>query len=142
MLQDLDQLANRISRLVSYSERLKTERSELLSRVKLLEQERTTLRDQLSSQQSDYTSMQDVVARHQQNMQRVERAAEEVQESLYAELLQQQEQLALLQKRLQHSEAKTASFEQVALQARDQVENILQRLPGGEPTQSTQEVQD
>ena len=63
MLQDLDQLANRISRLVSYSERLKTERSELLSRVKLLEQERTTLRDQLGSQQAEYANMAEIVTR-------------------------------------------------------------------------------
>src|SRR5690554_1189833 len=96
MLQDLDLLANRISRLVSYSERLKSERSELLSRVKLLEQERTTLRDQLSSQQAEYASMAEVVTRHQIEMQKAKQQAEEAQESLYAELIQQQEELAQL----------------------------------------------
>lgn len=131
MLQDLDLLANRISRLVSYSERLKSERSELLSRVKLLEQERTTLRDQLSSQQAEYASMAEVVTRHQIEMQKAKQQAEEAQESLYAELIQQQEELAQLRQRLQHSEAKASTLEKAALVARDQVAHILDRLPDG-----------
>jgi len=142
MLQDLDQLANRISRLVSYSERLKSERSELLSRVKLLEQERTTLRDQLSSQQSEYTSMAEIVTRHQQDMETARRNAEEAQESLYAELIQQQDELNKLKSRLQQSESKAGVLEQAAIAARDQVAHLLQRLPGGETAQLTDTQQD
>lgn len=135
MLQDLDQLANRISRLASYSDRLKTERSELLARVKLLEQERTTLRDQLSSQQAEYASMAEIVTRHQQEMAMAKQVAEESQEALYAELIQQQEELTLLKKDLQTSHRKAASLEHAAIQARDQVNDILQRLPGGDAAQ-------
>lgn len=131
MLQDLDQLANRISRLVSYSERLKSERSELLSRVKLLEQERTTLRDQLSTQQNEYATMADVVTRHQIEMQSAKQTAEEAQELLYNELIQQQEELAQLRQRLQHSETRAATLEQAATLARDHVSHILDRLPSG-----------
>lgn len=132
MLQDLDQLANRISRLVSYSERLVAERSELLSRVKLLEQERTTLRDQLSTQQNEYASMAEVVTRHQQDIENAKRAAEESQEALYAELIQQQDELSRLKKGLEHSEAKASVLESAASQAREQIDGLLQRLPGGQ----------
>lgn len=142
MLQDLDQLANRISRLVSYSERLKSERSELLSRVKLLEQERTTLRDQLSSQQSEQVSMTALVARHKQDLETQKHSAEQAQESLYAELIQQQEIVASLKKRLTYSESKASVLEQAAQQARDQVGHILQRLPGGNAAQADTDTQD
>lgn len=131
MLQDLDLLANRISRLVSYSERLKSERSELLSRVKLLEQERTTLRDQLSTQQTEYASMAEVVTHHQIEMQKAKQVAEDAQESLYTELIQQQEELAQLRQRLHYSETKAVTLEKAALLARDQVAHILDRLPSG-----------
>lgn len=142
MLQDLDQLANRISRLVSYSERLKTERLELLSRVKLLEQERTTLRDQLSSQQNEYASMAELAKRHQQDMEKATRLNEESQESLYSEMLEQQEQLTNLKEKLKQSDSKASTLEQAALAAREQVENILQRLPGGDATLAAENAQD
>lgn len=142
MLQDLDQLANRISRLVSYSERLKTERLELLSRVKLLEQERTTLRDQLSSQQNEYASMAELAKRHQQDMEKVTRLNEASQESLYSEMLEQQEQLTRLKEKLKQSDSKATTLEQAALAAREQVENILQRLPGGDATLAAKNAQD
>ena len=131
MLQDLDLLANRISRLVSYSERLKSERSELLSRVKLLEQERTTLRDQLSTQHHEYASMAEVVTQHQVEMQTAKQTAEEAQELLYNELIQQQEELAQLRQRLQYSETRAAALEQAATFAREHVGHILDRLPHG-----------
>lgn len=141
MLQDLDLLANRISRLVSYSERLKGERSELLSRVKLLEQERTTLRDQLSTQQSEYTSMAEVVTRHQAEVQMAKQVAEEAQENLYTELIQQQEELAQLRQRLQYSESRAATLETAATLARDQVASILDRLPNGAANPTAQQVE-
>ena len=140
MLQDLDQLANRISRLVSYAERLKAERSELLSRVKLLEQERTTLRDQLSTQQNEYASMAEVVTRHQQDMENAKRVAEEAQEALYAELIQKKSELSGLQKSLERSEAKASVLEQAAYQAREQIEGLLLRLPGGQSSAAQNEV--
>lgn len=143
MLQDLDQLANRISRLVSYSERLKTERSELLSRVKLLEQERTTLRDQFSTQQTEHASMSEIVTRHQQQVEEVKREAEASQESLYADLLQQQDEMTRLNTRLQRAESKAVLLEQAALAARDQVESVLQRLPiSGQAVQHFTHAQD
>ena len=129
MLQELDQLANRISRLVSYSERLKSERAELLARVKLVEQERTTLRDQLSTQQTEYSSMAEIVTRHQHEIETAKRLAEDAQESLYAELIQQQDELQLLRQQLTASQTKADQLEAAALQANALVDNALQRLP-------------
>ena len=143
MLQDLDQLANRISRLVSYSERLKTERSELLSRVKLLEQERTTLRDQFSTQQTEYASMAEIVTRHRQQVEKIKQDAEASQEALYADLLQQQDEITRLNTRLQQATSKASLLEQVALATRDQVESVLQRLPtSGQAVQPSSQAQD
>lgn len=143
MLQDLDQLANRISRLVSYSERLKTERSDLLSRVKLLEQERTTLRDQFSTQQTEYASMAEIVTLHRQQIEEIKQGAEASQEALYADLQQQQDEITRLNARLQQAVSKASLLEQVALVARDQVESVLQRLPtSGQALQHLSKVQD
>ena len=75
--------------------------------------------------------MAEVVTQHQVEMQTAKQTAEEAQELLYNELIQQQEELAQLRQRLQYSETRAAALEQAATFARDHVGHILDRLPNG-----------
>lgn len=132
MLQDLNYLADRISKLASYAEQLKAERAALLSRLKTLEGERDTLRDELEKQQNDYVAVAEVSVRHQAEVEAAKKQAEEIQEALFVELVQHQSETAQLRTQLEHSQKHAQALRSVAEDARRQVASILLRLPGNE----------
>ncbi|MGG4775188.1 hypothetical protein E4695_06750 [Alcaligenaceae bacterium 429] len=130
MLQDLNHLADRLSALAAYATQLKSERSALLSRIKTLEGECASLREQLDKQQADYTSMAEISVRHQADVDAARKQAEQVQEALFVELVQHQDEAQKLRDQLELSLGHNQELRQVAEQARDQVTAVLQRLPG------------
>lgn len=133
MLQDLNNLADRISKLASYTEQLKAERASMLARLKSLESERDTLRDMLEKQQNDYVAVAEVSVRHQAEVEAAKKQAEEVQEALFVELVQHQNETVQLRSQLQRSQEQTQALRSVAEDARNHVASILLRLPGNEP---------
>lgn len=130
MLQDLNHLADRLSALAAYATQLKSERSALLSRIKTLEGECASLREQLDKQQADYASMAEISVRHQADVDAARKQAEQVQEALFVELVQHQDEARKLRDQLELSLGHNQELRQVAEQARDQVTAVLQRLPG------------
>lgn len=130
MLQDLNHLADRLSALAAYADQLKNERSALLSRIKTLEGECESLRGNLERQQTEYASMAEISVRHQADVDAARKQAEQVQEALFVELVQHQDEAQKLKNQLELSLGQNQELRQVAEQARDQVHAVLQRLPG------------
>uniref|UniRef100_UPI003340E90A hypothetical protein n=1 Tax=Castellaniella defragrans TaxID=75697 RepID=UPI003340E90A len=132
MLQDLDSLAERIGKLVQAARQLQTERGALQARVRQLEQECAALKDQQIREQDEFTRMSEHVARHAQELQAVRDETLAARTALEDQVRQQQGQSDAMQARLAHTEADRDKLRQVAQGAQEQIDLILERLPGAE----------
>ncbi len=132
MLQDLDSLAERIGKLVQAARQLQAERGTLQARIRQLEQECNALKDQQVREQDEFTRMSERVARHDHELQSVRDEAQAARASLEDQVRLQQGQSDAMRERLEHAEADRDKLRRVALGAQEQIDLILERLPGAE----------
>lgn len=130
MLEDLDALSRRIRQAVQLTRDLQGERSTLQARIRQLEQECQALKDQQRREYAEFTRMSERVARHDQELHEVQQQARQEHEALQSQLREHQAQVAELQKRLAGAESARDRLGLAASGAQQQIELILERLPG------------
>jgi predicted nucleic acid-binding Zn-ribbon protein len=132
MLQDLDALSQRIQQIVQLAGGLQAERRALQARIRQLEQESQVLKDQYQREQTEFTRMSERIARHDKEIQAARDESLELRSALEAQVREQQARADELEQRLGRAEADRGRLRQAATGARQQIQSILERLPGAE----------
>lgn len=132
MLQDLDALSQRIQQVVQLAGGLQSERRALQARIRQLEQEYQVLKDQHQREQTEFTRMSERIARHDQEIQAARDESLALRTALEAQVREQQSRAEDLRQRLDQVEAERGRLRQAATGARQQIQSILERLPGAE----------
>ncbi|MGS1117256.1 hypothetical protein [Castellaniella sp. UC4442_H9] len=132
MLQDLDALSQRIQQIVQLAGGLQSERRALQARIRQLEQESQVLKDQYQREQTEFTRMSERIARHDKEIQAARDESLELRTALEAQVREQQARADELEQRLGRAEADRGRLRQAATGARQQIQSILERLPGAE----------
>lgn len=132
MLQDLDALSQRIQQIVQLAGGLQSERRALQARIRQLEQESQVLKDQYQREQIEFTRMSERIARHDKEIQAARDESLELRSALEAQVREQQARADELEQRLGRAEADRGRLRQAATGARQQIQSILERLPGAE----------
>jgi len=132
MLQDLDSLAERIGKLVQAARQLQAERGTLQARIRQLEQECNALKDQQVREQDEFTRMSERLARHDRELQSAQEESARAHALLEGQIHDHQAHVESLQKRLSQVESDRDCLRDAASGAQQQIELILERLPGAE----------
>lgn len=132
MLQDLDALSQRIQQVVQLAGGLQSERRALQARIRQLEQEYQVLKDRHEREQAEFTRMSERIAQHEQEIQAARDESLELRTALEAQVREQRSRAEDLQQRLGQVEAERGRLRQAATGARQQIQSILERLPGAE----------
>ncbi|TAN27407.1 MAG: hypothetical protein EPN31_12875 [Castellaniella sp.] len=132
MLQDLDALSQRIQQVVQLAGGLQSERRALQARIRQLEQEYQVLKDRHQREQAEFTRMSERIAQHDQEIQAARDESLGFRTALEAQVREQRSRADDLQQRLGQVEAERGRLRQAATGARQQIQSILERLPGAE----------
>lgn len=132
MLQDLDALSQRIQQVVQLAGGLQSERRALQARIRQLEQEYQVLKDRHEREQAEFTRMSARITQHEQEIQAARDESLELRTALEAQVREQRSRAEDLQQRLGQVEAERGRLRQAATGARQQIQSILERLPGAE----------
>lgn len=132
MLEDLDALSRRIQTVVQLAQNLQSERRALQARIQQLEQECQALKTQQAQEHGEFARMSERMARHDQELQAVRDETAQAHRSLETQLKDHQERSASLQQRLTTTQADYDRLRVVASGAQQQIDLILERLPGAE----------
>src|SRR5690606_25232297 len=132
MLQVLDALSRRIRQVVQLAQSLQCERATLQARVRQLEQECQALKDQQLREGQEFARMSERLARHDQELQNVRDEAGQHRAALESQVRDHQIRTDSLQRRLAQVESERDRLREAASGAQQQIELILERLPGAE----------
>ena len=132
MLQDLDALLQRIQQVARLTQDLQSERTALQARVHQLEQECQALKDQQLREGEEFARMSQRLARHDQELQAAREESGQYRAALESDLRDHQIRTDSLQRRLTQVEAERDNLRDAAVGAQQQIELILERLPGSE----------
>ena len=132
MLQDLDALSQRIRQVVQLARGLQSERTALQDRVRQLEQECQALKDQQLRESEEFSRMSARLAHHDQEIQAAREESGQHRAALVSELRDHQIRSDSLQRRLVQVESERDNLREAATGAQQQIELILERLPGAE----------
>jgi predicted nucleic acid-binding Zn-ribbon protein len=132
MLQDLDALSQRIRQVTQLTRELQSERTDLQARVRQLEQECQALKDQQLREGEEFARMSQRLARHDQELQAAREESGQHRAALESDLRDHQIRSDSLQRRLTQVEAERDNLRDAAVGAQQQIELILERLPGAE----------
>lgn len=132
MLEDLDALSRRIQTVVQFAQGLQAERRALQARIQQLEKECQTLKSQQVNEHDEFARMSERMTRHDQELQAVRDETARAHGALESQLRDHQLRSETLQQRLATTQADYDRLRTVASSAQQQVELILERLPGAE----------
>lgn len=132
MLEDLDALSRRIQTVVQFAQGLQAERRTLQVRIQQLEQECQTLKSQQVREHAEFARMSERVAHHDQELQAVRDETAQDRRALESQLRDHQARSESLQQHLATTQADYDRLCTVASDAQQQIELILERLPGAE----------
>ncbi|GAA0775898.1 hypothetical protein ABRZ04_12340 [Castellaniella ginsengisoli] len=132
MLQDLDALSQRIRQVVQLARDLQSERAGLQARVRQLEQEYQALKDQQLREGEEFARMSERLARHDQEIQAVREESDQHRAALESEARDHRVRSDSLQRRLIQVESERDRLREAATGAQQQIELILERLPGAQ----------
>ncbi|WP_323018412.1 hypothetical protein [Castellaniella sp.] len=132
MLEDLDALSRRIQTVVQFAQGLQAERRALQARIQQLEKECQTLKSQQVNEHDEFARMSERMTRHDQELQAVRDETAQAHGALESQLRDHQLRSETLQQRLATTQADYDRLRTVASSAQQQVELILERLPGAE----------
>lgn len=130
MLQDLDSLAARIGQMVALARELQSERTTLLARIKTLESDRDQLTQRLQRREADFNTMAGSLAEHESQLQVIQDQAQTAQSQLQLELDECRHRCSAAEQQLLDSQADAQRLRTVSEAARQQIDSILERLPG------------
>ncbi|MBV2181311.1 MAG: hypothetical protein KUL86_08770 [Castellaniella sp.] len=132
MLEDLDALSRRIQKVVQLAQGLQAERGTLQARIRQLEQECQSLKTQQAREHEEFTRMSERIARHDQELQAVRDETRDERSSLESQVRDHQSRSESMRQRLVQIEADRDRLRDAATGAQQQIELILERLPGAE----------
>lgn len=132
MLEDLDALSRRIRKVVQLAQGLQAERGTLQARIRQLEQECQTLKSQQTREHEEFTRMSERIARHDQELQAVRDATRDERGALESQLLDHQSRSESMQRQLHRVQTERDRLRDAAAGAQQQIDLILERLPGAE----------
>lgn len=132
MLQDLDALSQRIRQVAQLARDLQSERAALHAKVRQLEQECQSLKDQQLREGQEFARMSERLARHDQELQAAREESGKHRAALESEVRDHQIRSDSLQRRLIQVESERDRLRDAASGAQQQIELILERLPGAQ----------
>ncbi len=132
MLQDLDALSQRIRQVARLAQGLQSERATLQTRVRQLEQECQALKDQQVREGEEFARMSERLAHHDQEIQAAREESSQHRAALESEARDHQIRSDSLQRRLIQVESERDCLREAATGAQQQIELILERLPGAQ----------
>lgn len=132
MLEDLDALSRRIQKVVQLAQVLQAERGTLQARIRQLEQECQSLKTQQAREHEEFTRMSERIARHDQELQAARDETRDERSSLESQVRDHQSRSESMRQRLVQIEADRDRLRDAATGAQQQIELILERLPGAE----------
>ncbi|WP_322995466.1 hypothetical protein [Castellaniella sp.] len=132
MLEDLDALSQRVQRTVQLAQGLQAERAALQAKIQQLQQQYLALQAQQATERDEFARMSERLARHDLELQAVRNEATQTHGTLETQLHEQHARAQSLQQRLLASEADCDRLRVAATGAQEQIELILERLPGAE----------
>lgn len=132
MLEDLDTLSERILKVVQYTRTIQAENTALLDRIAKLEQKYQALETQQLHDHEQFNIMSAKLANHQQELTAAQEKAAELTGDLQNRYDQQKHKSESLQNLLTSTESERDQLRLAASHAQQQIELILERLPGAE----------
>lgn len=132
MLEDLDALSRRIRKVVQLAQGLQAERGTLQARIRQLEQEYQALKSQQTREHEEFTRMSERIARHDQELQAVRDATRDERGALESQLRDHQSRSESMQQQLHRVQTERDRLRDAAVGAQQQIDLILERLPGAE----------
>ena len=132
MLQDLDALSQRIRQVVQLARGLQSERTALQDKIRQLEQECQSLKEQQVREGEEFSRMSARLALHDQEIQAAREESSQHRAALESDLRDHQIRTDSLQRRLVQVESERDDLREAAAGAQQQIELILERLPGAE----------
>jgi len=132
MLEDLDALSRRIQAVVQLAQGLQAERRVLQAKIQQLEQECQALKSRQADEHAEFARMSERAAQHDQELQAVRDEAAQARSTLEFQVKDHQTRSDALQQRLVTAQADYDRLRTVASGAQQQIELILERLPGAE----------
>ncbi|MFT0534308.1 hypothetical protein ACMHYJ_15975 [Castellaniella hirudinis] len=132
MLEDLDALSLRVQRAVQLAQGLQAERADLMAQIQQLQQRCQALQTQQAAERDEFARMSERLARHDLELQAAQKESAQARGTLEIQLHEQRAHAQSLQHSLQASQADCDRLRTAASGAQQQIELILERLPGAE----------
>lgn len=132
MLQDLDALTQRMRQVARLVRDLRAERGAFQERIHELEQECQALKARQAREHEEFTRMSERLAHHDRELQSAQEESARAHALLEGQIHDHQAHVESLQKRLSQVESDRDCLRDAASGAQQQIELILERLPGAE----------
>lgn len=132
MLEDLSLLSERILKVVQKTRSLQAEKQVLLDRIAKLEEKYNALQTQQLRDHEEFTTMSAKLANHQQELDEARKNAAQLTDDMQTRYEQQKTRSESLQALLNSTESERDQLRLAAIDAQQQIELILERLPGAE----------
>jgi chromosome segregation ATPase len=133
MLQDLDQLATRIERLARRAHQLHGERDALRARLADSENQQGALQRRCGDHEAELVRLNALLADRDKTASLAREQAEQTAAGLREQLALETAERKVLEARLTVRDADLARMRAAAASARERVNAVLSRLPGGAP---------
>ncbi|MFA5663976.1 hypothetical protein [Castellaniella sp.] len=132
MLQDLDKLATRIRQVVALLQQARAESEAQAVRIQGLEEQHRRLREQAAQDQKALVQANEQLAEHEKGLQVAHLESERLRKELEDHLQDSQGRAQALAHQLERAVSERDRLRAAATGAQQQIELILERLPGAE----------
>ena len=137
MLEDLDHLSERLTKLVAYTHQINTERQALLSRVKSALAERDA-QAQLHTHDGQQTkALQIKVRAYESEIENLRTQSIASHAALQASLDALRQENRVLEVQLAERAHEVTALRAATIQAKERIDAVLERLPGAQPLEQT-----
>lgn len=130
MLEDLDSLAARIEQAVAFTRELRAGHEALQAQLRQLGDERDALAETLRRREQDVEALRQQLAEGEQAIAGMQHQGEALRQQFALDLEQYKARCSTLESQLAASRHSGARLREASLQAREQIDSILVRLPG------------
>ena len=137
MLEDLDHLSERLTKLVAYTHQINTERQTLLARVKSALTERDALAQLNTHDGQQSKALQIKVQAYESEIEDLRTQSSASHAVLQASLDALKEENRVLEAQLAERAHEVTALRAATIQAKERIDAVLERLPGAQPLEQT-----
>ncbi len=133
MLEDLDHLSERLTKLVAYTQQLHADRQALQASVKHAQAERDALAQQLAREALQAKILQNKVQTYESEIEGLRSQSSARHAVLHGSLDLFKQEHSTLQAQLEARDHEVTALRAATIQAKERIDAVLERLPGAQP---------